>query len=81
MEEALTAVNITVSPKSSTEPSIKDFQDFVADMQKTITSLRKQVWTHDSLGALYTLSVSINLVKIQSQIFVNELTFVGKLNR
>uniref|UniRef100_A0A9J8BV80 Peroxidasin n=1 Tax=Cyprinus carpio carpio TaxID=630221 RepID=A0A9J8BV80_CYPCA len=40
---ALTAVNITVSPKSSTEPSIKDFQDFVADMQKTITSLRKQI--------------------------------------
>uniref|UniRef100_A0A8C2FJ85 Peroxidasin n=1 Tax=Cyprinus carpio TaxID=7962 RepID=A0A8C2FJ85_CYPCA len=28
---------------SSTEPSIKDFQDFVADMQKTITSLRKQI--------------------------------------
>uniref|UniRef100_A0A672R5U5 Peroxidasin n=1 Tax=Sinocyclocheilus grahami TaxID=75366 RepID=A0A672R5U5_SINGR len=43
LEEALTAVNITVSPKSSTEPSIKDFQDFVADMQKTITSLRKQI--------------------------------------
>uniref|UniRef100_A0A8C2CWQ8 Peroxidasin n=1 Tax=Cyprinus carpio TaxID=7962 RepID=A0A8C2CWQ8_CYPCA len=28
---------------SSTKPSIKDFQDFVADMQKTITSLRKQI--------------------------------------
>uniref|UniRef100_A0A9J8DFM0 Peroxidasin n=1 Tax=Cyprinus carpio carpio TaxID=630221 RepID=A0A9J8DFM0_CYPCA len=41
--KALTTVNITVLPKSSTEPSIKDFQDFVADMQKTITSLRKQI--------------------------------------
>ncbi|XP_067224184.1 peroxidasin homolog isoform X4 [Chanodichthys erythropterus] len=43
LEDAQTAVNVTVSPKSSTEPSVKDFQDFVADMQKTITSLRKQI--------------------------------------
>ncbi|CAM4650438.1 unnamed protein product [Leuciscus chuanchicus] len=43
LEDAHTAVNVTVSPKSSTEPSIKDFQDFVSDMQKTITSLRKQI--------------------------------------
>ncbi|XP_050958877.1 peroxidasin homolog [Labeo rohita] len=43
LEDTPTAVNVTVSPKSGTEPSIKDFQDFVADMQKTITSLRKQI--------------------------------------
>lgn len=35
-------VNVTVTSKKSTEPSNKDFQDFVSDMQKTITSLRKQ---------------------------------------
>lgn len=35
--------NINVSPQSSTEPTVKDFQDFVTDMQKTITSLRKQI--------------------------------------
>jgi len=57
LEDAQTAVNVTVSPKSSTEPSIKDFQDFVADMQKTITGLRKQVSTHDSLGTLQCQAV------------------------
>lgn len=36
-------VNVTVTSIKSTEPSINDFQDFVSDMQKTITSLRKQV--------------------------------------
>lgn len=35
--------NVTVMSRKSTEPSINDFQDFVTDMQKTITSLRKQV--------------------------------------
>lgn len=36
-------VNVTVSHHKSTELSINDFQDFVSEMQKTITSLRKQV--------------------------------------
>ncbi|KAF7645831.1 hypothetical protein LDENG_00197590 [Lucifuga dentata] len=36
-------LNKTATFKQSTEPSINDFQDFVADMQKTITSLRKQI--------------------------------------
>ncbi|XP_061599189.1 peroxidasin homolog isoform X2 [Cololabis saira] len=35
--------NVTVTPKKSSEPSIGDFQDFVSDMQKTITGLRKQI--------------------------------------
>ncbi|CAG5866190.1 unnamed protein product, partial [Menidia menidia] len=35
--------NVTVTSRKSTEPSIHDFQDFVSDMQKTITSLRKQI--------------------------------------
>ena len=37
------AVNVTLTSKASTEPTANDFQDFVSDMQKTITSLRKQV--------------------------------------
>lgn len=36
-------VNVTLTSQQSTEPSLNDFQDFVVDMQKTITSLRKQV--------------------------------------
>uniref|UniRef100_A0A3Q3MD66 Peroxidasin n=1 Tax=Mastacembelus armatus TaxID=205130 RepID=A0A3Q3MD66_9TELE len=36
-------VNITLSSKKSTEPSTNNFQDFVSDMQKTITSLRKKI--------------------------------------
>lgn len=36
-------VNVTVTSKPSTELPITDFQDFVSDMQKTISSLRKQV--------------------------------------
>lgn len=36
-------VNVTVASRKSTEPSINNFQDFVSEMQKTITSLRKQV--------------------------------------
>ncbi|XP_057200052.1 peroxidasin homolog isoform X1 [Triplophysa rosa] len=43
LEEAQVTINTSVSAQSSTEPSIKDFQDFVTDMQKTITSLRKQI--------------------------------------
>uniref|UniRef100_A0A3Q2QIY6 Peroxidasin n=1 Tax=Fundulus heteroclitus TaxID=8078 RepID=A0A3Q2QIY6_FUNHE len=35
--------NVTLSTKTSSEPSVSDFQEFVSDMQKTITSLRKQV--------------------------------------
>ncbi|KAJ8288623.1 hypothetical protein COCON_G00012820 [Conger conger] len=35
--------NVTLATKPSTEPSLNDFQDFVVDMQKTITSLRKQI--------------------------------------
>ncbi|KAF7704641.1 peroxidasin [Silurus meridionalis] len=38
-----TIVNTTFSSKSNTEPPANDFQDFVMDMQKTITSLRKQI--------------------------------------
>ncbi|XP_030212065.1 peroxidasin homolog isoform X2 [Gadus morhua] len=37
------AVNVTLTSKASTEPTANDFQDFVSDMQKTITSLRKQI--------------------------------------
>ena len=37
------AVNVTLTSKASTEPTANEFQDFVSDMQKTITSLRKQV--------------------------------------
>uniref|UniRef100_A0A8C7KP07 Peroxidasin n=1 Tax=Oncorhynchus kisutch TaxID=8019 RepID=A0A8C7KP07_ONCKI len=36
-------VNVTLTSHQSTEPSLNDFQDFVVDMQKTITSLRKQI--------------------------------------
>ncbi|XP_055720413.1 peroxidasin isoform X2 [Salvelinus fontinalis] len=36
-------VNVTLTSQQSTEPSLNDFQDFVVDMQKTITSLRKQI--------------------------------------
>nr|XP_046222557.1 peroxidasin-like isoform X2 [Oncorhynchus gorbuscha] len=36
-------VNVTLTSQQSTEPSLNDFQDFVIDMQKTITSLRKQI--------------------------------------
>ncbi|KAJ8290609.1 hypothetical protein GJAV_G00015230 [Gymnothorax javanicus] len=36
-------VNITLQAKPSREPSLNDFQDFVVDMQKTITGLRKQI--------------------------------------
>lgn len=36
-------VQETLSNDTVTEPLISDFQDFVLDMQKTITSLRKQV--------------------------------------
>ncbi|XP_017546292.1 peroxidasin [Pygocentrus nattereri] len=42
-EEDRTIVNVTLAPQSSTEPSLNEFQDFVTDMQKTITSLRKQI--------------------------------------
>ncbi|XP_053365553.1 peroxidasin [Clarias gariepinus] len=38
-----TVGNETLSSKSNTEPPVNDFQDFVVDMQKTITSLRKQI--------------------------------------
>ncbi|XP_026789759.3 peroxidasin [Pangasianodon hypophthalmus] len=38
-----TIINVTLSSKSNTEPPVNDFQDFVMDMQKTITSLRKQI--------------------------------------
>ncbi|XP_017287235.1 peroxidasin isoform X2 [Kryptolebias marmoratus] len=38
-----TLPNVTVTSKASGEPLISDFQDFVLDMQKTITSLRKQI--------------------------------------
>ncbi|KAK3563805.1 hypothetical protein QTP86_034530, partial [Hemibagrus guttatus] len=38
-----TIVNATLSSKSITEPPVNDFQEFVMDMQKTITSLRKQI--------------------------------------
>lgn len=41
--EDKTIINATLSSKSITEPPVNDFQDFVMDMQKTITSLRKQV--------------------------------------
>lgn len=38
------ATNATAaSSRRRTEPSANDFQDFVSEMQKTITSLRKQV--------------------------------------
>ena len=37
------AVNVTLTSKASTEPTANEFQDFVSDMQKTITSLRKQL--------------------------------------
>ncbi|KAG5266124.1 hypothetical protein AALO_G00250040 [Alosa alosa] len=36
-------VNVSLPIKASTEPSLNEFQDFVLDMQKTITSLRKQI--------------------------------------
>uniref|UniRef100_A0A8C7SK30 Peroxidasin n=1 Tax=Oncorhynchus mykiss TaxID=8022 RepID=A0A8C7SK30_ONCMY len=36
-------VNVTLTSQQSTEPLLNDFQDFVVDMQKTITSLRKQI--------------------------------------
>ncbi|GAA6096931.1 peroxidasin homolog [Tachysurus ichikawai] len=36
-------VNATLSSKSITEPPVNDFQEFVTDMQKTITSLRRQI--------------------------------------
>lgn len=36
-------MNATLSSTSITEPPVNDFQEFVTDMQKTITSLRKQV--------------------------------------
>uniref|UniRef100_A0A1A8LEU1 Peroxidasin homolog n=2 Tax=Nothobranchius pienaari TaxID=704102 RepID=A0A1A8LEU1_9TELE len=35
--------NVTLTSKKSGEPSPGDFQEFVSDMQKTITSLRKQI--------------------------------------
>ncbi|XP_029114285.1 peroxidasin homolog isoform X2 [Scleropages formosus] len=35
--------NVSVAAKPGIEPSPNEFQDFVADMQKTITSLRKQI--------------------------------------
>ncbi|XP_064190296.1 peroxidasin isoform X1 [Anguilla rostrata] len=35
--------NVTLATKPSTEPALNDFQDFVVDMQKTISSLRKQI--------------------------------------
>lgn len=38
-------VNVSLSWQQSIEPSLNDFQDFVVDMQKTITGLRKQVRT------------------------------------
>ncbi|KAK6307082.1 hypothetical protein J4Q44_G00222300 [Coregonus suidteri] len=36
-------VNVSLTWQQSTEPSLNDFQDFVVDMQKTITGLRKQI--------------------------------------
>lgn len=41
--------NITATSRKSNNPSINDFQDFVSEMQKTITSLRKQVVNFFSL--------------------------------
>lgn len=35
--------NLSESSGPSTQPSVSDFQDFVSEMQQTITSLRKQV--------------------------------------
>uniref|UniRef100_A0A8L0DMV9 Peroxidasin n=1 Tax=Oncorhynchus mykiss TaxID=8022 RepID=A0A8L0DMV9_ONCMY len=36
-------VNVSLTWQQSIEPSLNDFQDFVVDMQKTITGLRKQI--------------------------------------
>ncbi|XP_028827112.1 peroxidasin [Denticeps clupeoides] len=38
-----THVNVSVQAEGKTEPTAREFQDFVVDMQKTITSLRKQI--------------------------------------
>ncbi|XP_017332074.1 peroxidasin [Ictalurus punctatus] len=43
IDDDRTIINATLSSKSNTEPPVNDFQDFVMDMQKTITSLRKQI--------------------------------------
>ncbi|XP_061699023.1 peroxidasin isoform X1 [Syngnathoides biaculeatus] len=44
MQEARKSfVNVTLTSKKSTDPPVSEFQDFVSDMQKTITSLRKQI--------------------------------------
>lgn len=44
LEEATKShINVTVTSKKSTDTPVSEFQDFVSDMQKTITSLRKQV--------------------------------------
>uniref|UniRef100_A0A3P8UDY7 Peroxidasin n=1 Tax=Cynoglossus semilaevis TaxID=244447 RepID=A0A3P8UDY7_CYNSE len=41
VDQPSSPVNVTLTSKKSTEPSVNDFQDFVSDMQKTIPSLRK----------------------------------------
>lgn len=47
-------VNVSLPVKASTEPSLNDFQDFVVDMQKTITSLRKQVKINWSISGCFS---------------------------
>ncbi|XP_077587554.1 peroxidasin [Stigmatopora nigra] len=39
----ISLVNVTATSTKSTDPPVSDFQDFVYDMQKTITGLRKQI--------------------------------------
>lgn len=58
-------VNVTVNSQKKTEPSISDFQDFVFEMQKTITGLRKQVCASSSSPCYHELKVLKRVVFVE----------------